>query len=228
MTAHWAKRKAVVGAAVAVVAVFAAAQAANAVTIANYEFSDGSSPAVTAADPNVTASDFAVSGASLTVDASEPKNGNTSPSGSNMAGADMDEDVDYFNLTLTPDAGATMTITGVQFHTGKGNAPSNFTGEVRYVVGGGAETVAGTYDIDRTANTQPLLSRSVSISGVTAVTDPVEIRWYMTDFSDRVGMDDVEVHGTVEAAPVIPEPVSALAVMMAAGALGGYLRRRRR
>jgi hypothetical protein len=139
----------------------------------------------------------------------------------------MDEDVDYFNLTLTPNAGATMTITEVRFHTGKGNAPSNFTGEVRYVVGGGSETVAGTYDIDRTANTQPLLSRSAPIAGVTDVTDPVEIRWYMTDFSDRVGMDDVEVHGTVEVAP-IPEPVSALAVMMAAGALGGYLRRRRR
>lgn len=213
----------------AVLVVFGAAQAANAVTIiANYEFSDGSSPAATSWDANVTAGDFGVVGTSLTVDASEPKNGNTSPSGSNMAGADMDEDVDYFHLTLTPNAGATMTITEVEFYTGKGNAPSNFTGEVRFVIGGGSETVAGTYDIDRTANTQALLLRSVSISGVTAVTDPVEIRWYMTDFSDRVGMDDVEVHGTVEAAPVIPEPVSALAVILGVGALGRYARRRRR
>lgn len=211
-----------------------AVQVSQAATIALWDFegivtSNGNGPAAPAAteDANVTAS--TMNGSVLRTrytkatytDNSWAYVDNQANTGTTPNLADAIAGGNYWYFTLTPDAGASMDLSGISFDLGKqlGNdlMVSVLSSETGWTAADSLYDVTGISTLSN-------YSTTLSAADFTGLTNAVEFRIYWYNGNDDIFtsavMDNVEVTGTT----AIPEPMTL--GLLGAGALG-LLRRRR-
>lgn len=209
-----------------VLAALLAGHSAHAATIASYEFV--TSAAVTTADSNVTASNFAASSGFSAAAWSSSQNFFT-----REAPISFDVDSGYVGFTVTADSGFTLDLTSLSFNywaTRGAPRSSDYTEtvSVRTSVDGFAADLSGTYSLNPFTSNGAVQSASFDLTGASFQgLSSFEVRIYqvindtVNEFNDISRTDNVLLEGSVS---VIPEPSAALL-----GGLGllALLRRRR-
>lgn len=196
--------------------------------IVTYTFGSTASPTTAAAtvDSNVTAS-------VLSGNLGSPSTGGTSPlytagSGgayfSASAWTGSSPGTNYFQFTITPDAGYLFSTTSISF-----GYRSTATGPIAFSIRSSADAYASSLASGTLTNTSAWFSSGSLSTSLSNLTTATTFRIYGSGASAGGGtfrVDDVTLNGTSGLAP-IPEP-STFAVILGALALAGVALQRRR